>query len=302
MLPKGNLHTNMDLTNSTLYIRLNIGYKVQFLNLPENYSYRITESSSGIGNNSGWRSPLISYQGGDAKLSGFGDSIFTIEGENDQDDVTVTYTNRSLARINLYKVREGTDASNAGPGQYLAGAEFKLYQWNGETNEEDKIYVEVPLSSSSAYQKRDDSDGDPARITESGEEPVSAVTDQNTILIGEHGVTIYGLVPGGEYKLVEVKIPDGYVAREDTYFKVFYGPKSNSFGMTENWTSLDGVQGDAFKIDNEKNCRPGLWIVNPIGKGLPDTGGRGTTAIYLAGLLLIAGALLGWLRVARKRR
>lgn len=84
----------------------------------------------------------------------------------------------------------------------------------------------------------------------------------------------------GEYTLVEINAPDGFVKGSDTVVKVV------------EITNLAGeITGTEMK-DGTDTVTSYVTILNTPGSTLPDTGGSGTTAIYAVGAVLVVGALV----------
>ena len=111
----------------------------------------------------------------------------------------------------------------------------------------------------------------------------------NTFTIPAGGVTIRNLQTSDtEYAVVEVDSPDGYVITNDKPVKF----KVTSGELTDK-TMTTGVE-----YTSEGND---FTIPNAPGAALPNTGGPGTTQIYLLGLLLTAFAGAG-LTMKRRRR
>ena len=110
----------------------------------------------------------------------------------------------------------------------------------------------------------------------------------------EYRMRLEGL-PDGEYKLVELKAPDGYVIlNNEIEFKI------QDYVMTliteEDTVSLQQIASDY----NGTETIADLKVINEAGAELPNSGGPGTKLIYiLGGLLTLAAALL--LLYQRKR-
>ena len=108
----------------------------------------------------------------------------------------------------------------------------------------------------------------------------------------------------GLYKLQENKAPDGYITTQDTYFKVV---DRKIFLCDENGNTTTGSGDDAVpyvnemaKIETTDNiAKLKLTVYNTPGAALPNSGGPGTTWIYLIGSLLLLGC--GIALVSRRR-
>lgn len=124
----------------------------------------------------------------------------------------------------------------------------------------------------------------------------------------EHGGTIFRFtgLDDGDYKLVEVKAPDGYNTAEDVYFTITANHEADSSnpklinlgckyrsGQTgtanEITGSVSGLNDGSILID----------VLNYRGNTLPSTGGMGTTVFYVLGSILAVGAAI--LLVSKKR-
>lgn len=96
--------------------------------------------------------------------------------------------------------------------------------------------------------------------------------------INENGaLTITGLSTGS-YTLHQDSAPAGYNVHDDITFEVTFADKT--FGKTAESSDLVIVSNNWFYI----NLNQG------VGTLLPETGGIGTTLLYIAGILLLAGA------------
>ena len=176
----------------------------------------------------------------------------------------------------------------------LAGAEFTLYKWDNDAQEDENNEKWVAV----------------------GNETLNTVTDEGTKF------SFKGL-DDGRYKLVETKVPAGYNKADDIIFEIATEHGLNketqklevtSFKIivitkdangTEKKTEYDGSNpqtNDAFKItanptDGGNNFN--TQVQNLQGTVLPETGGIGTTIFYIVGGLLTVGAVV--LLVTKKR-
>ena len=98
----------------------------------------------------------------------------------------------------------------------------------------------------------------------------------------------------GDYKLVESTVPSGYNAMKDIEFTI-----SGTIDSTGDLTNLTATSATAsFETDVNTGIIT-LKVVNKQGALLPNTGGIGTTILYLIGTSLVLGA--GVLFIIKKR-
>jgi len=178
---------------------------------------------------------------------------------------TIKITNQELPLDLMVFKAELTDEGDV----LLDGAEFSLFKWD-ET-------AETWLN-------------------------VSGVTNPFSV-DKDTGHLIQDIRPG-LYKLQENTAPDGYIVTQDTYFKVV---DREIFLCDESGNTTTGSGDDAVpyvnemaKIETTDNIATlKLTVYNTPGTELPNSGGPGTTWIYLLGSLLLLGS--GILLAARRR-
>lgn len=130
------------------------------------------------------------------------------------------------------------------------------------------------------------------------------------VVVSENGEKFTAKFEGlddGEYKLVETKVPAGYNQAPDILFTVTATHTEDDKGS--NTQSVTGLQatvtepsdwdGQITVTDTSSMGVLGTDIVNNEGPTLPETGGIGTTIFYIAGAVLVAGAVI--LLVTKKR-
>ncbi len=213
-------------------------------------------------------------------------------------NITGNITNQQYPGIKILKIDETTrKASNP---KVLQGAKFKIEKWNGST------YVVYKPS-------------------KAGSNPESEV-----VTTDQYGVATFPKVEPGEYKIIETKVPDGYVKLElnDIFFSVAYDGQGNQtvtrydkgVGETgrqtiDESTIISGVtfeqahtarQGDAEYLptvdsDKQPTVPASFTVGNTPGVMLPATGGVGTGVVYGAGAALLLLAVLGLILLNRKR-
>ena len=137
----------------------------------------------------------------------------------------------------------------------ISSAEFKMYSDSSATTE-----IPLVLASTGVYR--------PATQAEQGASGFTAAT----IVAGN--VIIKGL-QNGIYYVNESKAPDGY-NKVDTIFNITIN-NANAEG-----TVVSGVYTEGSG---------GIEVVNAKGTELPSTGGIGTTIFYVAGIVLVLGAV-----------
>ena len=98
----------------------------------------------------------------------------------------------------------------------------------------------------------------------------------------------------GDYKLVESTVPVGYNAMKDVEFTI-----SGTIDSTGALTNLTATSATATFDSNVNTGVITLKVVNKRGALLPNTGGIGTTILYLIGTSLVLGA--GVLFIIKKR-
>lgn len=117
--------------------------------------------------------------------------------------------------------------------------------------------------------------------------------------VGEDGILRFEGLSAGEYKITEIKAPNGYNLLKDpiTVTIGFTAPAEpfTDCAWTYTWITTDNNKDN---VTSENNVNR-ITVTNNTGTELPSTGGTGTTLFYLIGgiLVLIAGVLL----VTKKR-
>ena len=99
-----------------------------------------------------------------------------------------------------------------------------------------------------------------------------------TITTGADGTITFDNLMYGDYRLTEVQPPDGYEEMDEPVYLTIQS--SGSVAVQPHPYAQAGTTAYTIHVLNQQQ-RP-----------LPSTGGSGTTPFYLAGLLLIAGALI----------
>ena len=120
----------------------------------------------------------------------------------------------------------------------------------------------------------------------------------------DHDGTVFRFtgLDDGDYKLVEVKAPDGYNTAEDVYFTITanHEVESDNPQLTDLGCKYrigeDGTDKDLSSLDKASML---INVLNYRGNTLPSTGGMGTTVFYVLGSILAVGAAI--LLVSKKR-
>lgn len=137
-------------------------------------------------------------------------------------------------------------------GAALKGAEFKLYKVMKDGSEKEVAVVKNPEGTTFTFNGLDD----------------------------------------GDYILRETTTPDGYNSISDIKFRITASHDVLSESPALKDLTGDKVTGEIELIADKTAGSLTSNIVNQKGSELPETGGMGTTAMYLVGGVLVAGALL----------
>lgn len=175
----------------------------------------------------------------------------------------------------------------------LQGAEFVLYRFEKDDSGKDtKQYVKVDNNGKVI-------DWTPEITGEDGKDPypTEAILTSNK----DGRIQITGL-EAGQYFLKEIKAPDGYnLLKDDISIMIDADYTVNEQGQQEVSDLTINVNGGSDAIQGD----PATGIVqlvveNSSGVQLPETGGMGTTLLYIFGGILIVGA--GTLLIVKRRR
>ena len=99
---------------------------------------------------------------------------------------------------------------------------------------------------------------------------------------------------GQMYTLVEKKAPDGYMMLTNAVY--FIPERNNIILCDENGNHVNSIP------NVETDGTLSIIVTNHAGTELPQTGGPGTTKLYMFSALLIAGAAGGLIYKTRRRQ
>lgn len=217
-----------------------------------------------------------------------------IEGDTDSVEDTVTVWTYGVRIIKVDGDTLGEDGTAGEDARYLPGATFVLYKRVGVyPDTEDDAYVQAVekyaaeglLYTLPVY----DTDGK----TVLNYELYLEYGDTLTSTADAGGVSLGGLGTG-VYLLEETLAPEGYnLLKEGLRFEIQEKSleEGESFGHRPSQSAFMGDDG------NTHSGYYDLLVRNYKGLMLPDTGGGGTSAFTVAGLLLMTAALLGALKI-----
>ena len=94
----------------------------------------------------------------------------------------------------------------------------------------------------------------------------------------------------GDYKLVETTVPDGYNKAADIEFTITATYDTNSDNPKLTDLTVTVTSGSATFTPNTNNGVISTDVVNKSGSELPETGGIGTTILYVAGAACVIAA------------
>ena len=118
--------------------------------------------------------------------------------------------------------------------------------------------------------------------------------DSATVLyVDEHGKLFVDGLADGKYCLIEKKAPDGYNLLKDP-IEITITSTYEQNGKLSSHTSTLGT-------DSNNDGRFEFNVENNSGLELPSTGGMGTTILYIAGILAMAGGVCYFVMDKKKR-
>lgn len=180
------------------------------------------------------------------------------------DDGTITYT-MTIPNTSRKKVRF-MKVDVADTGKMLEGAVFDLYSTDAQGQIDELLYSGL----------KSGSDG--------------ILKDQTT------GQSVFELRPG-VYQMIETQAPKGYIVRVEPVI-ITITPDSGLGGVAYNDGTAYSQGGEGLSYENKLYT---LKITNSAGTELPNTGGAGTTLIYLLGIILICAGGAGLVMIRRRR-
>lgn len=211
---------------------------------------------------------------------------------NNPNDATSTDDIEDKVTVFTFQL-EGTKVNNKDHDDTLSGAEFMLYKTVKDSDPVAKEYAVI--DESGKITKWDTLTDD--KVTEylENKEKEDYNGPNYTITSGEDGkFNVYGL-GNGTYYLQETKAPDGYQIKNDPFTIVI--------NSTQNNHQLDSLTIQLDSNDEEPgNTTTGIVkgdFENTSSITLPETGGMGTTLLYVAGGILLIGSAV--LLVTKKR-
>lgn len=193
------------------------------------------------------------------------------EWNNETNTSMTTITNRTLS-VDLKKIDSGTKAK-------IEGAEFEILQGSEKLYLDENNKILTPAKVKELIKLSD-------LTTDEAIAAMETAKIRDSFTIGE--ITLSALNLGTTYTLKEIHAPDGYVVSSN----------DASFTLSKNDQRkiVISVTGDNVSVDEDGVT---ILIKNTPGAALPNSGGPGTTWIYLIGSLLLLGC--GIALVSRRR-
>ena len=180
----------------------------------------------------------------------------------------VEFTNTySAVDVKVIKINENTrDADHPENQTTLSGAKFKLYKLTIPDGGSVESYTVYP--DQSTCEKTTDDDG----------------------------TLTFEKLPNGQYMIEETLAPTGYVKQEEVkiYFTVSEGSKLT-------YTNEAGETIESQNLVSYSPTDKTFTVGNTPGAALPNTGGPGTTALYLLGIMLTSLAGAGLVMKRKKK-
>lgn len=103
-----------------------------------------------------------------------------------------------------------------------------------------------------------------------------------TAAVGSDGVLVLEGLAAGEYTITEIKAPNGYNLLEEPIAVTITWDETNGFTAKKGEESLAANEANLYE----------LKVENKAGPVLPETGGIGTTILYIVGGILLVGAIV----------
>lgn len=186
----------------------------------------------------------------------------TLRYSNDPSDVTSFCEDNPPAVVEVYSFNvDVIKVDSADDTVTLDGAEFVLYKEDGP----EEVYYSY-------------ANGEVSWVTQS---------EASVLTTGQDGKVSFDGLDAGTYYLVEKKAPLGYKKATDPFVVVLTLTDGEVAGEKVLSAQIDGV---AMETDGDTMTAT-CTIANPAGSVLPETGGMGTTVLYVIGGILIAVAV-----------
>lgn len=189
---------------------------------------------------------------------------------------------------------EGTKVNDKEQTDTLEGAEFMLYKTVKDSNPEQKEYAVI--DSTGKITKWNTLSDEAVKEYLDAKDSVDYVGPNYTITSNDDGKFNVTGLGDGTYFLKETKAPEGYIAPNDP-FKIEITSKQSNNMMDTLTIKLDGKQ-----VEGGGNPSTGIvtgTFVNTSSMTLPETGGMGTTMLYVIGGVLLVGSAI--LLITKKR-
>lgn len=167
----------------------------------------------------------------------------------------------------------------------IDGTKYRPYV--AETDSEKTVYILVKANADQYDNKRYEKTVEYTQMNTKGNSPVEAKAE-----VGADGVVRFVGLGAGEYTITETKTPAGYNTISPITVNIGFTAAPEEGAVHWSTTSEDATY----------NATTGVFemtIENKKGQELPETGGMGTTMLYLVGAILVIGA--GVLLVTRRK-
>ena len=178
-------------------------------------------------------------------------------------------------------------------GKPLSGATFAVTKQVSSPTEENS---DATISQNVNVSQVKDEKGNPV----AGVYVVDPTSKSNTVVSPDSGLIVIKGVDDVTYTLTETKAPDGYnlLDQPETLTPANTGSTTITIYKDENGNVTEKVTENKTDITSPVKVTAKI-VENKTGSELPSTGGMGTTAIYIVGGVLVAGAAV--LLVTRRR-